>query len=99
LPGTVYTSVAQQTGGTVASICSADLSGVLGALADESIDWQTVFELQASAVVKSLRVSVDDERQSDGWTYQETPPAVVFDTPPAPDAEIAIRYWLAESGS
>ena len=99
LPGTVYTAVAEESGGTVGSICDADLSGVLANLGAVSLDWQTVFELQADALESSIRVSLDGARQDSGWSYQSDPAAIVFDTAPDPDVEVRVRYWLLDSDS
>jgi len=97
LPGTVYTQVAEASGGTVGSICDADLSGVLSDLGALSLDWQAVFTLQAAAQEDSLRVSLDGVRQDTGWVYESAPPSIVFSEAPGPDVEIRVRYWLLDS--
>ena len=96
LPGTTYASVAEQTGGVVASVCDADLSAVVEALGDASATWPTVFTLQALPDPDSVRVSVNGARQDDGWSLDLDGPSVVFDEAPAPSAEIEVRYEVDE---
>ncbi|MEC7946127.1 MAG: hypothetical protein VX265_01085, partial [Myxococcota bacterium] len=47
LPGTDYLAVAEASGGSVDSVCEADLDGLVSNLGATSIEWQRVFPLQA----------------------------------------------------
>lgn len=96
LPGTRYAAIAQATGGVVSTICAADLSAVIAALGDVSVSWPVRFELQSEPVADTVRVSVDGQRQDGGWTLELDPAAIVFDVAPAPDAEIDVRYEVAQ---
>jgi hypothetical protein len=92
LPGTAYLEVAEATGGTWGSVCEADYAGVVADLGAESVEWRTEFVLQAAPEPGSLRVSLDGVRQDEGWYYAADPPRIAFDDPPAPGAEVSVRY-------
>lgn len=96
LPGTTYAEVAAATGGVVASVCDGDLSEVVEALGQSSATWPSVFQLQGDPDPQSLRVSVNGARLDEGWALDADTPAIVFDEPPPPSAEIAVRYEVAE---
>lgn len=95
LPGTAYLAVAAATGGTVGSVCAADLAGIASSLGAEAIEWQREFPLQAAPVVGSVRVSIDDLRVDRGWSVLGAPPAIAFDEAPAPGARIRVQYVAA----
>lgn len=97
LPGTRYAAVAEASGGAVHSVCDADLSGVASGLGDVGVEWATEFPLQADPDDASVRVEVDGVRSTSGWSIDHAVPALVFDVPPAPDAEILVAYTLAEA--
>ena len=97
-PGYRYLQVVEERGGTFASICTADLSGVLESLGEESRVYTTRFELQAVPEPDSLLVQVDGIRQVDNWLLETDPPAVTFNTAPEPDSEIQVRYQVYEEG-
>jgi hypothetical protein len=94
-PASIYAAVAEASGGVVQSICEADLSPVADAVADSSQVWPTVFPLQATPVAGSLRVAVDGQRLDEGWSEESDPPAVRFQSPPAPGAELRFSYEVA----
>jgi hypothetical protein len=94
LPGTDYLAVADATGGAVGSVCEADLTGIVASLGAEAIEWQREFPLQAAPEVGTVRVSVDGTRMDDGWSTRMAPPAIEFDEPPAPGAEIVVQYQV-----
>jgi len=96
LPGDSYIRLAQATGGTTGSICETDLTDLLSLLGAASIPWSDRFELQAIPVEESLRVSIDGERLDSGWWLESDPASILFVDPPAPGAEIEIRYEVAE---
>lgn len=95
-PGDRYQAVAEATGGTTASICDADLSGVATALGERSASWPTRFALQARPDPDSARVWLDDVRLQEGFSVEADPPELVFDEAPTAGAEIRVSYELYE---
>jgi len=95
LPGTTYIDVVDQSGGTQGNICNADFESVMTVLANQSVEWKTLFPLQAEPSEETIRVQVNEQRIDSGWTLQLNPPAIEFDAPPDPDAEILVRYEVA----
>lgn len=91
--GTRYAEVAEASGGKTISICSGDFSTVAADLGAGLIELQDTFSLQAAAELDSLVVTVDGQRQTTGWTYDDAP-AVIFDPPPPAGALITISYIL-----
>jgi hypothetical protein len=98
LPGDRYAQLARELGGALGSVCDADLSPVLSRLIDVSAEWPTRFPLQARPRPDSARVWVSGDRVDAGWSLDLDEPALVFDAPPAPGAEIGIRYEVEEDG-
>ncbi len=94
-PGLVYLSVAQQSGGVVQSICEPDFSAITTELGTDTIPWSDRFPLTEVPVTDSIRVAVDGERQDTGWSLEASPPAILFERPPAPGAEITVSYEVA----
>ena len=94
LPGAQLAAVAEQTGGVVASICAQDLSEVTAACSEASVAWPDTFPLQATPAPDSVRVAIDGTRQEDGWEVVGA--ELHFEVAPAPGAEIAVRYEVAE---
>ncbi len=95
--GTRYIAVAEATGGSVGSICALDFSGVADALATLAVNWPTRFALQAAPVDGSVTVSVNGDRET-AFSVDKEGPALVFDSAPAPEAVIEVRYQLAGGG-
>jgi len=96
LPGERYAEVASLSDGAVASICSRDLSSVTASLADLSVSWPTRFGLQAEPDPATVRVWVDDLRQTEGYSVELSPPTLVFSSAPEGGAEIRVSYEVAE---
>jgi hypothetical protein len=94
-----YHRVVEATDGVFASICAGDMSAVVEGLGAASLVYATRFELLAEPIEGSLRVWVDQERVDSGWVLELDPPALRFDEPPAPAAEIEVRYSVAEETS
>jgi hypothetical protein len=92
-PGTLYVEVAEASGGTWASICSAELEDIVTQLGELSASYPSVFELQALPDDEP-RVAVDGQRQDEGWTLLTDPPAIAFDLAPPAGALIQVRYSL-----
>lgn len=97
-PGHEYHEVATASGGVVESICSPDLGNILEAVAEQTMVWQQRFELRAEPLADSVRVSLNGERQEQGWNLERTPPAVTFCTPPPPGSEIRVEYVVQTGG-
>jgi hypothetical protein len=91
-PGFRYAEVAGESGGRFESICTSDFSGLLAAIGDASIVWPLRFELGEQPVAGSVTVEIDGDRMADGWALEASPPAVVFDEPPAPSARIRVSF-------
>jgi hypothetical protein len=98
-PANDYHAVVDATGGVFASICAGDMAPVLEGLGTASLIYADTFLLQAEPTPETIKVWVDGERVSDGWGWQESPSALVFEQPPPPDASILVRYTVAESAS
>lgn len=96
---TRYHEVATARGGVFGSICTADFSGLLASMAASAVVFPDTFPLQAEPEPASVRVTLDGTRQDDGWGVAEAVPAVVFDEPPPPDAEIRVSYVVREGGT
>lgn len=90
-----YAQVTEAMGGVLASICEGDLHDVASALAEGSVLFPDTFPLQAPARSDTVTVEVDGRRQTSGWTYEASPPAIVFSQAPAADSVIQVRYRLA----
>lgn len=95
LPGTRYVDVAEGSGGTVSSICTANFLGVAAALGEVGVEGATSFVLQADPVDDSVVVTIDGARAASGWSVDHAVPALVFAEPPPLDAEIVVRYEIA----
>jgi hypothetical protein len=95
-PGARYVDLANRSGGGFASICESNLEGVLSSFGALSVVYPRRFLLDNPANEDSLRVSVNNAVRFD-WTYGDSPPNVLFDTPPKADAKVQIRYQLAVS--
>ncbi len=96
--GTRYLQVVERTGGASASVCDVDFSAVAEAVAALTVDWPVRFVLQAEPVPDSVTATVNGERRTE-FVVELDPPAIHFDTAPGPDAEVRVRYELAEAGS
>lgn len=92
-----YAEAATLSGGETGSICEADLSVVIEAISQASMDWQTRFPLQAPPAAGTVAVWIDELRQDDeAFTLEEDPATLVFlDAPPA-GSTIRVRYELAD---
>lgn len=98
VPAETTIAVALASGGTVQSICAADLAPVAAAIGQAGITWPTTFPLQATPVADSAVVRVDGVRQDEGWTVEIDARLLRFDVAPPPAATILISYELAEEG-
>ena len=96
LPANAYHEVASATGGVFASICSGDMEPILQGIGTASLVYADTFPLQAVPYLDTIHVWVSEERQLEGWSWQDSPSAIVFDAPPAPDASIRVRYTVDE---
>ncbi len=92
--GVRYTAVADATGGIVESICAADFALVAASLGGAAAEWPTRFALREVPEAGSMRVEVDGARVDTGWSLDLAAPALVFEAPPAADAEIHVVYTV-----
>ena len=99
LPGDTYAWVAAESGGAVSSICQPDLPGVLAGIGDASAEWPRSFPLDAVPAVPSMRVWINGERVSSGWTVALAPPRLVFESPPPGDAVLRASYEIASGAA
>ncbi|MCB9791739.1 MAG: hypothetical protein H6741_03340 [Alphaproteobacteria bacterium] len=97
LPGDTFAEVAEGSGGVVESICGADFSELVEELGALSVAVERDFPLQTEPYTDALRVSVDGERQDEGWSLLREPALVRFDEAPAAGAVIEVRYQVAPS--
>ncbi len=97
LPGTTYAAAAEATGGVVASICQSSLDEVLEELGALVVEVDDRFELSGEPYEGQVsRVTVDGQRQDEGWELLSQPWRVVFEVPPPAGSVVAVRYRLAE---
>lgn len=100
-PGLGYAEATAATSGVFLSVCDHDRGFAWRALADVLVaqvsDPQSTFWLAAGAPDDgSLDVSIDGA-PAEGWSYDRTRNAVVFDVPPPPHAVITVTY--ADAGT
>ncbi len=95
-PGDTYHEVVDATGGVFASICAGEMEAVVQGLGTASLVYADTFLLQAVPYADTIYVWVDEERQLDGWEWQVSPSAIVFDEHPEPDATIRVQYTVDE---
>lgn len=94
LPGEHFGSVAEATGGVLASVCEPDLDPLLAEIGSASAAWPSSFELQAVPVASTVRVAIDGARQDEGWTLAGS--TIVFDEAPEARALIEVQYEPAQ---
>ena len=95
-----FDQAVKTTGGVFGSVCEPDWTNNMAQLATASMDGaQGIFQLEGTPMETSIEVSVDSVRQTEGWAYDATLNAVVFDDTayPAFDSVVSIYYWMAGS--
>jgi hypothetical protein len=95
-PGPRFTTVAQQTGGLISSVCSGSYGSLLDGITNQAAGPQREFRLSAVPSSPSeITVTVDGQTY-DGtrWSYDAVNNSVVFalTSVPNPGQEIDIRY-------
>jgi hypothetical protein len=93
-----YARAVEALGGAFESLCSPDFLAIETALGAQSVVWNLEFPLQAEAYQGVLLVSVDGTRVTDGWSYRESPPTLVFAEAPPPESVIVVRYVVDDGG-
>jgi len=104
--GNGYIQVAYATGGTFASICSADLSEPIDAIIRAAFGAASTYTLDPPPITHTIRVVVDgtllERSSSDGFDYDAAARTLVFygAARPTPDSEIFVSYqfFLGERG-
>jgi hypothetical protein len=97
-PFTDYDGAIDATGGILLSICDSDWTTHMSQLAAACIEGsRAVFSLTGTPMETSIEVSIDGEASSEGWAYDASLNAVVFEAGSYPPvgSELAIQYWLA----
>lgn len=95
--GGLYIDVAEATGGAFVSICDDDLVSPMATAALDSAGRQAAFFLtETPAALDGMVVSVDGAAV-DGWSYDSTDNALVFDGDAIPDigADISVAFRAA----
>lgn len=93
-PGDRYASVAQQTAGTVSSICTLDGDDLMGVFGP-GFGYRQRFELSRTPMPSTIAVEVDGVPLSPtSWRYDAAAPAIVFDAVavPEPGVSVVVRY-------
>lgn len=95
-PGPRFTTVAQQTGGTVQSVCGNNYGPVLDRVTNQAAGPQREFRLSAVPSTPSqIAVTVDGQvYEASRWSYDPVNNSVLFavTSVPNPGQQIAIRY-------
>jgi hypothetical protein len=95
-----YDKAITETGGMLLSVCASDWTDHMAKIATACIDGAAgVFQLEGNPMVSSIEVSVDSERLTEGWSYDDSLNAVVFDECAYPDysSVVTIHYWMSQS--
>jgi hypothetical protein len=95
-PGPRFSTVAQQTGGAVLSICSSDYSSILDRITTQAAGPQRDFRLFAQPTSEAeISVKVSGRTwERPRWSYDPVNNAIVFaaNSVPAPGEDIEVRY-------
>lgn len=89
-----YLQAVQQGGGEQLDILTSNWGASAQTLAEVSVDGVGRFELSGTPDLNSLSVEVDGVNQGSGWHFNSSTNEVVFDTLPAPGADIEVYYGL-----
>jgi hypothetical protein len=95
--GLRYLEVAERTGGAQVSVCDVDFTSVAATLGELVVAWPTRFALQATPAEGTVTATIEGER-TEAFTVDYAAPAIEFAEPPPPEAEVVVRYQLAEAG-
>lgn len=80
-PGVRYMELANQTGGTIGSLC-APFANTLSNISDAIASYSSVFPLSRLPIKETIRVYVADkfipEDEKNGWTYRESDNSILF---------------------
>lgn len=101
-PGFRYLDVAAATGGTVVDICTQGLADIVNSVGVTAQTPKTQFFLTLPPGVGTIQVRVDGVPCLDGWTYDATSNAIVFEPDgacwPGPGAVVEVEYDVACTG-
>lgn len=94
--GTQYIKAAEETGGTVQSICDTDWSSSLGFIGQDINAQITQLQLDKQAHPPTISVKVNGQATSN-WNYIEATNSVKFESAhiPAPGSSIEVSYYAA----
>ncbi len=94
-----YHQAVNSTGGVFRSICEPDWTDAMTELAAACIEGaNTFFQLEGTPMESSIEVTVDGSRLTEGWSYDSSMNAVVFEdgSYPTQDATVSIYYWMSD---
>jgi len=95
-----YHQAVLATGGVFGSVCEPDWTSNMVQLATASMEGaQGLFPLDGTPMEESIEVSVDSVPLSEGWKYEASKNAVVFEDNiyPAFGSTVQVYYWMAGS--
>jgi hypothetical protein len=86
-----YAEAATRTGGDIESVCAPDLAPLLQDVVNRAFSPQTRFPLSGTPDASGVTVTVNGTPAT-GWAYDPVSNSVIFATPPAAGAQIAVTY-------
>ena len=95
-----YDQAVKETGGLFLSVCEPDWTDHMSQLAAAAIEGaEGFFPLDGTPMESSIEVSVDGVPTAEGWMYDESLNAVVFEENiyPAYESSVDVYYWVAGS--
>lgn len=91
-----YSAVVDDSNGVKADICTTDWATDLRAISRAVFGGQARFTLTGRPDVNAgISVTVDGQPRSTGWRYDATTNAIVFSSPPAPNAVVEATWRAA----
>ncbi len=94
-----YDKAVDATGGLFLSVCASDWTEHMAQLATAALEGAPgIFQLDGTPMASSIEVYVDGFRTDDGWSYDESLNAVVFEEDSYPEFEsvVTINYWMSD---
>ncbi len=94
-----YDKAVSATGGVFRSICEPDWNDSMAELAAACIEGaSTFFQLEGTPMESSIEVAMDGVPLTEGWAYDSSMNAVVFEEDSYPDygSTVTIYYWMSD---
>ncbi|MFH1467234.1 MAG: choice-of-anchor D domain-containing protein [Pseudomonadota bacterium] len=92
-----YDQAVTATGGLFLSVCASDWTDHMAQVATACTEGATgIFPIEGTPMVESIVVTTDGMRQDEGWYYDSSLNAVVFEENAYPEFEstVEIYYWM-----